>query len=76
MLVEDKERVLNEESSKKLEGMEPVSRLEVKLRTCNLTKLLKATGRGPTRELELRSIDMRLVAAERVDGMLPVKRLR
>jgi hypothetical protein len=57
----------------RVEGREPVKRLESSCREPNFVIPPRKEGMGPTKELAPRVIELRPVRVERVDGREPVK---
>jgi hypothetical protein len=52
--VEDRSRYLKRERLTKLEGIDPVTRVDFKVRKVNLVKLPNSAGIGPVNEFALR----------------------
>jgi hypothetical protein len=63
-----------DESSKKLEGMDPVRRLDRKERYVNFTRLLSSEAMEPMRELAARFNITKEVRAAKAEGINPVRR--
>jgi hypothetical protein len=73
--VEDRSRVFKRERLTKLEGIDPVTRVDIKVRKVNLVKLPNSAGIGPVIEFKPMLKYVSADKAENVDGIFPANRL-